>query len=475
MFFGRNKELESLMGLWDKAVASLVTCRGRRRIGKSTLIEEFARRSKAHFMKLEGRAPGKGVSSVTQLDAFAADLSSITGKNTGPFTSWSSAFAALDASISAKGRTVILLDEISWMSAGDNSFPGELKVAWDNRFKRHEKLILVLCGSVSTWITDNILNNTGFLGRASLNLSPGELSLSEACGFWGEQRRTFASGDILDVLSVTGCVPKYLEEVNPGISAQENIRRICFLPDSPLLNDFTQIFSDVFGENALTKRQILQTLSNGPRSAVELAAALKIPRNGHLTRHLNELELSGFISANHGVSPRTGKALRKMQYRLRDNYTRFFMHFMEPRMEMIRMGAFETHSLEELPGWETIMGLQFESLVLNNVQLLLPKLGLARTLIYSAAPFRSTSSEISKGVQIDLLIQTRNSCWIVEIKRQREIGEEIETQVREKVKRLHAPKSMSVRTALVYLGHLSPVVQAGGFFDAIVPAGELLA
>jgi hypothetical protein len=73
--------------------------------------------------------------------------------------------------------TVVLLDEISWLGGFDPDFPGHLKAAWDTVFKRHRKLILVLCGSVSAWIADNILENTGFVGRDSWDIILGELSL----------------------------------------------------------------------------------------------------------------------------------------------------------------------------------------------------------------------------------------------------------------------------------------------------------
>lgn len=69
MFIGRDDQLEQLKALCRKPVASLVTCRGRRRIGKSTLIEEFARRSHARFIKIEGVEPQSGVNNETQLKA----------------------------------------------------------------------------------------------------------------------------------------------------------------------------------------------------------------------------------------------------------------------------------------------------------------------------------------------------------------------------------------------------------------------
>ena len=161
MFVGREKELGLLDKLWNNVGASLVTCRGRRRIGKSTLIEEFARRSNARFIAREGKAPGKGMTNRKQLDSFREQLQRYAKDRIPKLKTWFEAFSCLDAELDDV-RTVLLLDEISWMGQYDNGFAGDLKIAWDRTLKKHDRLVMVLCGSVSTWISDNILKNTGF-------------------------------------------------------------------------------------------------------------------------------------------------------------------------------------------------------------------------------------------------------------------------------------------------------------------------
>ena len=124
---------------------------------------------------------------------------------------------------------------------------------------------------------------------------------------------------------------------------------------------------------------------------------------------------------------------------------------------------------------ELIMGLQFENLVLANLGSLVSMLGMGNAQIISAAPYRRAASRdgSKSGVQIDLLIQTRRSMCIVEIKRRRDIGREVIEMV-EKTKRLPRRAGISVRTALVYEGHLAPIVEADGYFDAIIPFAKLL-
>lgn len=474
MFHGRKEELARLGELWKKPVASLVTCRGRRRIGKSTLVAEFAARSGADFLSFEGRPPRPGIAGRHQLEAFAERYAVLLGGPVPAFRNWTDAFHHLAAAVRDDRRTVVLLDEISWMGAGSPDFPGDLKTAWDEEFKKHPRLVLVLCGSVSAWIADNILHGTGFAGRRSLDLVLGELPLADCAKFWGAAARRASAAGMLDVLSVTGGVPRYLEEIDPGASADENVRRLCFLPGGILHDDLPQIFGDVFGRTAAARRGILSALAEGPRSAEELARAAGRGSNGHLSRALEELEEAGFIAAASGLNPETGRAAGIRKYRIRDNYSRFFLRYVEPNLAAIDAGSFRFRSLEQLPGWDTMLGLQFEALVLNHLAEFLPGLGLERSLVLSAAPWRKAPGAGGKGCQIDLLVQTRRAAMVVEIKRRREIGREVIDEVEKKVAALKTRKGLAIRTALVHAGRLSPGVEADGYFDAVVAAEDVL-
>ena len=473
-FIGREEQLERLSGLWRKGTPSLVTCRGRRRIGKSTLVEEFARRTAKHFIRFAGLPPAPGQTNADQLKEFAGQLSAQTGEPREKFSDWSDAFRALDRVIRDGERTVVLLDEISWMGGKDSNFPGKLKNAWDMLFKSHSKLILVLCGSVSAWIADNILSGTGFVGRDSLDLVLRELPPRDCAKLWGRKSERLAVRDKLDLLAVTGGVPKYLEEIRPELSTETNIRDLFFTPEGLLYRDFRQVFGDLFGRRADDRQSILETLAGGAKSLSEIALALGQERNGHLGDRLSELEQAGFIARDGGLNPQTGLPARAETWRLSDNYTRFFLRFVRPHAHAIEKGLFRFSSLSQLPGWEAVLGLQFENLVLNNAARLAPLVGFDSALLLSAAPWRKVEKgNAGSGVQIDLLYQTQRAACVVEIKRRREIGSEIVDEVARKVKRLPLRSGMSVRTALVYDGELAPSVEADGWFDFLIPASHL--
>ena len=473
MFIGREKELELLDALWGRDSGVLVTCRGRRRIGKSTLIEEFAARSAARFLSIEGLAPHKRMTDAVQRRRFCEKVAEYAGRPVEDAANWSLAFAQLDGLLAGDRRTVVLLDEISWMGGWNPDFPGYLKEAWDKRLRKHANLVLVLCGSVSAWIAENILDSTGFVGRNSLDIELRELPLRDAVRIWGPGAERMSTREKLDLLSVVGGVPKYLEEVRPALSVDENVRRMCFLPDGILFRDFDETFNQVFGRKAKLRGRILRELVARPRTVSEVAGADGTPTSGAYSKTLEDLCHAGYVARDEGLNPLTGKSVRKARFRVCDNYVRFYLHYVEPRRKAIERGLFAFSSLEQLQGLQTFFGLQFENLVLNHVGDLFPLLGLDRSLVLSAFPYVQAATKRLRGCQIDLLVQTQRTLVVVEIKRRHEIGREIIGEVSEKVSRLAHDKSLSVRTALVYDGRLSPGVEADRFFDFVIPAEKL--
>ena len=340
----------------------------------------------------------------------------------------------------------------------------------------HEKILWqgIVAGSVSAWIKRNIQKSKGYVGRISLDFTLPELTPAQCLGFWGRKADRTATGDILDVLAVTGGVPKYLNEIDPSLSPDENIRRLCYDPDGYLFKDFDRIFDDIFGGSIPAKKRILTMLAERPASVSELAEEVGSDPNGHLSENLAELVEAGFISGSTGKNPVTGKTVREIRYRLKDNYTRFYLRYILPRKEAIANGFYQYIPLEQLPGWDTIMGLQFENLVLNNIASLAPLVGLIGKNVESAAPYFKSGRKTGLGVQIDYLVQLPKCTYVIEIKRKRRITASIEDEMQEKLNRLKLPRNRSVKLVLVYAGELDLSVRENGFFDYLVPAEQLL-
>ena len=427
--------------------------------------------SSARFLKIEGVRPKEGYTNEDELSAFAIQLASQTGAERTTPENWLNAFIRLDREIRDNEKTVVLIDEISWFGYYDPMFPDMVKIAWDNYWKKHDRLVVVLCGSISGWIKENIIDNGAFYGRRSLDMIVGELPLAQCVKFWGTAAERIEPREMLDVLSVTGGVPRYLEEIDPSLSAVENIRKMAFRANSTLRTDFDEMFNDVVTRQPRLSGRVIRHLSDGAKTVTELAEALGMEKGGKLSAALVQLCEAGFVALDAGRNPETGAKIRERRYRIKDNYVRFYLKYIEPSKDAIDDGSYAFVSLAALEGWESVMGLAFENLIVNNYAELIPLLHLGNALIESAAPYRRTGDA---GVQIDLLIQTRRAMYVVEVKRQREIGREVEREVEQKVERLGKREGKSIRTSLVYEGHLAPIVEADDFFDSIVPIQDLM-
>lgn len=481
-FVGREEYLGKLAAVWKRKRAALAVCVGRRRIGKSRLIQEFSSRHAEHFLEFQGLPPRKGQTNEDQLRHFAERLAEYMHLDEPvALKNWTQAFALLAQLIPSRGRTVVLLDEISWMGRHDRDFAGRIKDAWDTRFSTHPNVLLVLCGSVSAWIEQNILHSTGFLDRPTLRINLPELSLLESNTLvWAGKQRVSVL-EKLRMLAVTGGVPRYLEELDPRQSASDNIQRLCFDPTGALfrnrdgLSEFELIFAEVFQSRARAYRAIVETLASGRRTLVEICHTIGRSRSGVLNAYFQDLELAGYLREEPHFS--VGRGERKgSHYRLRDNYLRFYLKYIEPRRKAIAQGRFRVASLDNLPGWNAILGLQFENLVLNSQGLIEEKLGIAGKVI-QGGPYVQAATKRRRGCQIDLLLETEHSLYVCEVKLKKSIGAEVMAELTGKIERLVIPRSgrhLNVFPILIYAGGVDPAVRNTDFFHSVVDFGGTL-
>jgi len=412
IFVGRELELEILGEFLQKKTSSLLVIKGRRRIGKSRLAEEFALRNKLKLLLLEGLAPEPRVTAQDQKNAFAKQMG-FSGLLT---NDWADLFKLLGNEV-RHGKMILMLDEISWMATGDPTFLPKLKNAWDLYFKKNNDLIVILCGSASSWIEENLLGSTGFVGRISYTLTLKELRLEECVCFWREIGKNISASEILKVLSVTGGVPKYLEEINPRLSAEANIKRLCFREGGLLVNEFDNIFASSFLRKSSMYEKIMRLLAPGAKESSEITKILAVKAPGRVPEYLAELEVAGFIRRDYTWQLTTGQDAKFSKYRLSDNYMRFYLKYIDKYKAKINRGGFEAKSLSSLPAWDSIMALQFENLVLNNRKIILEFLGIKFEDVVSENPYFQHSTAKQRGCQIDYMVQTRNrSLYVCEIK-----------------------------------------------------------
>lgn len=469
-FVGRKDELKHLKTLLDKKSASFVILKGRRRIGKSRLAEEFGK-SFDHFYRFTGLPPDENTTARHQLDEFSRQIAREFKTANARFDDWSDAFWSVGERVQ-KGKILILFDEISWMGSRDPTFLGKIKNFWDTQLKQNDKLIFIICGSASSWIEKNILSSTGFVGRISLTITLNELSLADCNAFWPQN---ISSYEKFKVLAVTGGIPKYLEEILPHKSAEENINRLCFSKGGFLVDEFEQIFSDIFLRRSEYYKQIVNHLKHTSKQQYEICEDSSITHHGRVAEYLQELESAGFISKDHAWNLKTGNDSSLRKYRLSDNYLRFYTRYIEPNSSKIQRNTFALKSVSSLLQWASIMALQFENLVLNNRHRLHAILEVKPEDIVCENPFfqRQTASHL--GCQIDYLIQTRfNTLYVCEIKFSKNpVGTPIIDEVQQKIDRLKRPKGFSCRPVLIHVNGITEDLCDANYFAAIIDFSQL--
>lgn len=471
-FIGRQRELSLLNRFISKKTASLLVIRGRRRIGKSRLIEEFAKNST--FYSFSGIAPTPKTTAQSQRDEFASQLGQ-QGLPRVKADDWNTLFWLLADKVRLD-KAVVLFDEISWMGSKDSDFLGKLKNAWDQHFKKNPKLILILCGSASSWIEKNILSSTGFLGRISYTLTLGELPLEDCRKFWGEKANNISAQEKLKLLAVTGGVPRYLEEINPSLSAEDNIRNLCFTKGALLVNEFDNIFLNLFLRKSHTYKQLVELISTGTKEFPEICHVLKKESSGRLLEYLDELTLAGFLKRDYTWHINSGADAKLSRFRLSDNYLRFYLKYIGKYKTKIDRNSFDFKSLSALPNWFGIMGFQFENLVLNNRFHLWSILNIKAEDIVSENPFFQHKTIRQAGCQIDYLVQTKfSTLYVCEIKfSKHRVPISIIEEVQEKINRLKRPKGISCRPVLIHVNGVDKEVEDADYFSAIIDFSKII-
>jgi AAA+ ATPase superfamily predicted ATPase len=471
-FIGRVPELERLKGLYNKKNPSLVVVKGRRRIGKSRLITEFASRYKQQrFWNFAGLAPQDGVTEQEQRDHFARQLSLMLKIPPMTFLDWSDAFEHLSMYI--KAGDIILFDEISWMGAKDPIFIPKLKAWWD---KQTIHIFLVFCGSVSTWIEENILKSTAFFGRINLSVTLEPLSIQESAEFLRKIGIKNSNYDTYKLLSILGGIPWYLEQLNYQVSADENIKRLAFEKNGLLALEFDRIFHDLFNSKGTTYKKILDALKEGARTLAEVRELIDYPHSGTLSQMMEHLIIAGFVQKQSLWSFKTIKPLKQSLYRISDPYMRFYLKMIEPNLSKISVGGFKDISLSTLPGFEAHLGLQLEYLLLQNRPLLLKFIGVPGVDIVSDGPYRQSATAMQNGCQIDYLIQTiTKNLFICEFKfGRRELGSNIINEMQDKIAALKVPKGFATVPVLFNLSGVSNSVATSSYFYRIVDIVDFL-
>jgi AAA+ ATPase superfamily predicted ATPase len=476
-FIGRIEELEKLSDLKKsfsaKGLAQLVVIKGRRRIGKSRLAEEFAQGKT--FISFSGIFPVDNTTKQDQLDIFADQFCRNFQLSPLTFRDWTHALSHLADHLGDE-EVVILFDEISWMGSKDSNFVSKLKVWWDLHIHKRANVMVIFCGSISTWIDQNIINSSSFFGRIALTIDLPPLSLPECAQFLRTIGFKGSSYDVYKILAVTGGIPWYLEQIYAHEMADENIKRLCFSKGALLTHEFDRIFSDLFSYRGEIYKKLIIHLADGMKHLNQLRQEVEYSASGTFSSIMNNLIAAGFVTKHFQWSLKTGGLSKYSLYRLSDPYLRFYIKYIEPNIRKIDQGSFKNISINQLPGWESLLGYQVESLLLYNRSFMLKAIGIEPADVVGDNPYVQLKNTRQRGCQIDYLIQTRsNNLYLCEFKfNRRELGTSVIESVQEKVKRFSIPKGFGIAPVLLHLSGVTNQVYDRHYFYKIIDVSDFL-
>ena len=243
-----------------------------------------------------------------------------------------------------------------------------------------------------------------------------------------------------------------------------------------LAEEFSHIFSDIVLRDSVLYKKIVKSLASGSKTQQEVQKALKLETPGRLHEYLSDLELAGFVARDYSWDLSTGEDIKKSKYRLKDNYLRYYLKYIDKKLDKMKRGLFTLNSLTALPEWHTMMGLQFENLVLNNRKAICDALGINASDVINDNPFFRKKTTRLAGVQIDYMIQTKfDTLYICEIKFSKlPVGIAVIEEVQRKIDALQTAKRFSCRPVLLHVNGVSADLQESDYFAAIMNLGSLL-
>ncbi len=396
---GREKEIQKLEKVKSSQKSEFVALYGRRRVGKTYLIREFFQYQ--FDFQLTGLANATTKQQLTNFHVTLQRQSSIHWA--GVPESWFEAFQRLiDAleSIQEERKKVVFLDELPWLDTFRSDFMISLEHFWNSWATNRKDILLITCGSAASWMINKLINNHGGLhNRVTERIKIYPFNLRETELMLKSKHSVLDRYQILQIYMALGGIPFYLDAVSPEKCAAQNIEELCFQKGGLLLTEFQNLFASLF-KDSTRHEEIVTVLSTKIKGMTrkEIAKLTAIKTGGSLTRFLEELEESGFITRYTPFNRKTRDAL----YRLSDFYSLFYLKFIKNNTnfdEGIWVNAIDNTSQRAWAGYA------FEQICLAHISQIKKALGISGVISQSSS---WKSSESEQGAQIDLVIDRRD-------------------------------------------------------------------
>lgn len=393
---GRKREKDDLMYCIQSKKPEFVVVYGRRRVGKTFLIREFFNKQFSFYATGLTDEKTKG-----QLRAFNESLIMYGCETKNMPKDWFEAFSRLRELLDSSKvyrepvnhKRVVFLDELPWMDTARSDFKSALDYFWNSWGSAQEDLVLIVCGSATSWIINNLLTGKkGFHNRVTKRIRLAPFTLQECEALFELNDVVMTRSQMIESYMVFGGIPYYLNLFDSRLSLAQNINELCFREYGDLHGEYDSLFHSLFHKPE-KHMAILEALSGKKEglARTDLSKVRTIGGGSVLTKNLKELEECGFIRKFSHYTKAENDAI----YQLIDPFTLFSIQFIESRK------CTSWNAYINSPGYNAWRGDSFEIVCLNHVDQMKNSLGISGI---ESKEFAWRSSKSDRGAQIDLII-----------------------------------------------------------------------
>ena len=382
MIIGRGKEQRELHEAYESEYSEFAVVYGRRRVGKTFLVRETFN----YTFTFEHSGVAKGNMRV-QLRAFRDSLADAGMSKVKIPEDWMEAFSLLRQLIrqSKERKKVVFIDEIPWMDTPRSNFVSAVEYFWNNFASARKDVLLIICGSATSWIINKVLKNHGGLhNRVTYRLPV-------------MQKIQASHYDLLEYYMVFGGVPFYWSLLTRGQSVAQNVDKLIFAEDGKLRYEFNELYDSLFRNPEKYVRIVIELGKYGSgMTRDELVKQCELEENGRTSRMLEDLEECGFIRKipTYGLK-------NQATFRLIDNYTLFYLKFVKHNTANDEQFWSHNYLSSLRSAW---VGLAFERLCFQHIRQIKMALGISGVVTNVFAWRVGPSADGRKGAQIDMLI-----------------------------------------------------------------------
>lgn len=394
MIIGRDKEQQELREAYFSEESKFVAVYGRRRVGKTYLVRQTFKDSLT--FSHSGQAKG---ALAEQLFGWKSSLKDAGYDVTKSPYSWLEAFDMLKDLIrkSEEKKKVVFIDEMPWLDTPRSNFVNALEFFWNGWASGRDDVLLIVCGSATSWIVNKLFRNHGGLHNRVTNqiyLQP--FTLHE-CELYMQQRGlSLTRYDIIEGYMILGGIPFYWSFLEKGKSLAQNIDSLIFAEDGKLRYEFSELYNSLFRnpDNYIKVVLALGQCQSG-LTREEIINKCGMASSGTLTTVIEDLENCGFIRKVAAFGRKS-----QQSYMLIDNYTLFYLKFIKKNTENDE--SFWSHSYQS-PLRRAWVGIAFERVCFQHLRQIKQALGIGGVVstVYS---LNIPPTEVHHGAQIDMII-----------------------------------------------------------------------